>query len=302
MFDNRLRHVVAVARLSSFTKAAESLGLTQSAITKSVAEAERQLGYPIFFRTSRGARMTEEGRQFVETAGRILTDVDDLFARTKRDGDRFAGVLRIGISPASLEWMLIEPCVRLLKLHESVKLEMVSGSVERMAELLRQGQIDLAFGPADVLRQWPEFRCEPMTDVTLNLFVKKDHPLTVIKPLGPTDLANFEFVVPLPMQPSLGAVSAIYEAAGHDWTRKVHMIDYFPAVERLVLEFGLVGIVAKAYAATKRFSGRFAVLGQPELFEPLLVCCAYRRRWVPKPAATAFIRVARTMWPPAKAG
>ena len=53
MIDRRLQYVVSTARYGSFTAAAERVGVTQSAITKSVADLERQLGYSIFTRTAR---------------------------------------------------------------------------------------------------------------------------------------------------------------------------------------------------------------------------------------------------------
>lgn len=68
MLDTRLNHVVAVARAGSFTAAAGIAGVTQSAITRSVADLERQIGYSIFVRTSRGAILTEQGRDFAERA------------------------------------------------------------------------------------------------------------------------------------------------------------------------------------------------------------------------------------------
>ena len=96
MLDPRLNHVVAVAHGGSFTKAAEIVGLTQSGITKSIADLERELGFAIFFRTSRGALMTEEGRDFVERAERLLDDARSLLQGSRERGDPYAGPLRVG--------------------------------------------------------------------------------------------------------------------------------------------------------------------------------------------------------------
>ncbi|MFN6935087.1 MAG: LysR family transcriptional regulator, partial [Tsuneonella sp.] len=68
MLDSRLKHAVAVGQLRSFSRAADAVGVTQSAVTKSVAELERHLGYSLFHRTSRGAMPTEEGREFIDRA------------------------------------------------------------------------------------------------------------------------------------------------------------------------------------------------------------------------------------------
>jgi DNA-binding transcriptional LysR family regulator len=57
--DVRLKHAVAVAKCGSFTAAAKLIGVTQSAVTRAVADLERQLGYDLFHRTARGAFLTD---------------------------------------------------------------------------------------------------------------------------------------------------------------------------------------------------------------------------------------------------
>src|ERR1700733_7638498 len=98
LIDPRFTHVVSVAREGSFTAAASAVGVTQSAITKSVADLEARLGYLLFHRTSRGALLTEEGREFVERASRLLEDAKDLLQPGSRE-DPYSGVLSIGICP-----------------------------------------------------------------------------------------------------------------------------------------------------------------------------------------------------------
>ena len=74
MLDRRLQNVVAVARAGSFTNAAEVLGSTHCGQTKTIAELERELGYSLFHGVARGALLTEQGREFVERASRLLED------------------------------------------------------------------------------------------------------------------------------------------------------------------------------------------------------------------------------------
>ena len=84
MLDSRLKYAVAVARIGSFTGAANAVGVTQSAVTKSVADLEQQLGIALFNRTSRGILVTPEGRDFIDRAARLLADADDLFRERNR--------------------------------------------------------------------------------------------------------------------------------------------------------------------------------------------------------------------------
>src|ERR1700684_3123931 len=108
MPDRRLHNVVAVALAGSFTNDARTVGITQCGLTKSIADLERDLGYSLFHRVARGALLPEQGREFVERASRLLEDTRILL---KGDGEKdpFAKVLRIGVCPASLEWLLADP-------------------------------------------------------------------------------------------------------------------------------------------------------------------------------------------------
>ena len=65
---------VRVVETGSFSGAAKAVGVTQSAVTKSVADLEQQVGFAIFNRTSRGVAMTPEGRDFIDRAARLLAD------------------------------------------------------------------------------------------------------------------------------------------------------------------------------------------------------------------------------------
>ena len=76
----KLRHVVGVARAGSFTSASNNLAITQSALTKSVADVESLLGSQLFRRLPRGVALTPVGEMFVPRAERILADAQELMS------------------------------------------------------------------------------------------------------------------------------------------------------------------------------------------------------------------------------
>ena len=67
----------AAARLGSFGRAAEELGLTQSAISHQMRLLENRLGQPLFMRQGRTVRLTDAGRDYQRTVGRSLAQLDD---------------------------------------------------------------------------------------------------------------------------------------------------------------------------------------------------------------------------------
>jgi len=294
MLDPRLNHVVAVARSGSFTAAASEVGVTQSAVTKSIADLEQQVGYAIFHRSSRGATLTEEGRDFVDRAARLLADAGELLKRASGRDDKFAGVLRIGVCPASLEWILVKPQAALLARHPSVRLEVVGSSFERIVQQLRGGAIDVAFGFEAAFADWLDLRRESFAPLEAVLFVRKGHPILDRSPCTLADLADFEFISPSDSRPFGAVIRGLYEDQNVDWQDRVHIVDFFPSVRRIVAGTNAVAVVARSLLDTSpTFLDEFVLLEHLSPFPAAPLCCAVRSRWEPRPAVRAFISIVR---------
>lgn len=294
MLDPRLNYVVAVSRCGSFTAAAGSVGVTQPAITKSIADLERQVGFEIFHRTSRGAMLTEQGRDFVERAARILDDATDLLRGKRGSEDPFAGVLRIGVCPASLKWRLVEPLAALIKRRPSISLDVSGASFERMVQQLRNGTVDVAVGFEAAFADWPDIQREPVDPLRSTLFVRRGHPILERGTLTHADLAVFKMISPSDSRPYGTRIRNVYESQGVDWRKRIHIVDYFPIVRRIVATTDAIGIVTTAYTESAAFLRDFVALDDLELLPPSPLCCAFRARSEPPPAARAFVSELRS--------
>lgn len=293
VLDRRLTHVVAAARQGSFTLAAQRVGVTQSAITKSIAELERELGFLIFNRTARGTVLTEEGRVFVERAARLLDDARDLLQGRSASHDPYGGILRVGICPASLEWQLIEPITMLLARHPAIRLEVSGASFERVLQQLRTGQIDVAIGFDAAFRDQPDFRREPLPPLRTTLFVRSGHPILQRGSVNIADLASFDFVSPSDSQPYGSTIRAWYESEGVDPNQKLHVVDYFPIARRIVATTDAIGFIAVQFTRSEAFKRRFVRVPFLENAPLQPLCSAVRSRWEPRPAVRAFIKACR---------
>lgn len=304
MLDSRLNHVVAVARAGSFTAAAGIAGVTQSAITRSIADLERQIGYPIFIRTSRGAILTEQGRSFAERARKLIDDTEELLQRPKGREDAYAGILRIGVCPASMEFHIIDPLAELLKRHPSIRLDVSGATFERTVEKLRNGSIDIAVGFEAAFIDWPDLRRQPIAGVTPTaLFVRRGHPILEIENPGLDDIAKYDFVSPSASRPYAVKIRAMYEDRGIDWRKHIHVIDFFPLVKRVVATTDAIGVAVETIARqSESFNSRFAMIDSSPLFAaPSQMCCAIRARWEARPAVRAFMSLLRADSAPALA-
>lgn len=296
MTDRRLLYIVSTARYGSFTAAAERVGVTQSAVTKSVAELERELGYSIFNRTARGVFLTEEGRPFVERASRILDDTRDLFRGTSVGSDPYADTLRIGVCPASLEWLLVDPLATLMMRHPSIRLDLVGGSFDKIVQQLRSGGIDVALGYDAAFEAQPDFRRDTLPPLRAAFFARQGHPILDLEEATETEIAKYDLISPSGSPPYDVVWRKIYEESESSGQARVHFIDHFPIVSKLVKNTDAISLVSMQYMETRIFKSHFARVPFRPL-DPSPLCCATRLRWEPRQAVRAFIQTCRDRMP-----
>lgn len=96
-----LRHVVALAHHLHFRKAAEALGLTQPALSKSIQLAEQRYGCPLFDRNRRAVSLTPMGRVFVEQAESLLAQAAEFKQQMERTAGGLEGQITFGLAPST---------------------------------------------------------------------------------------------------------------------------------------------------------------------------------------------------------
>ncbi|MFF7730107.1 LysR family transcriptional regulator [Streptomyces sp. NPDC008001] len=169
----RLKYFVVLARELHFGRAAEALGITQSALSQQVKALEKDVGADLITgRGAKGPELTEAGRELVEGADRILSLCDDLTTRLHDVATGRAGsiALAYSLSGASLGQQDIVEAFR--KRFPAVRVETDSGCSARNLDMLLDGQVDVAF-----IRQ--EARC-PEVDS----FVLAEEELVAVLPSG----------------------------------------------------------------------------------------------------------------------
>jgi DNA-binding transcriptional LysR family regulator len=116
MATDRLGSILAfvrVAELGSFAGAGKALGISASAVSKSVARLEHRLELRLFQRTTRALSLTEEGRLFFERCYRILEELDDAERAMRERAAIPTGILKVEL-PTALGRLMIAPALGLL--------------------------------------------------------------------------------------------------------------------------------------------------------------------------------------------
>lgn len=200
-----LRYVVAVADAASFTRAAETLYVAQPALSRKIAQVEKEVGIDLFDRTGRRIQLTEAGQVFCRDARQVLSayqaleqDMDQLLRRAES--------LRLICTTNGAVSYVARAVNTLRERYPSVEIYVqvfssipeASSSFTQNLELLRQGHADilLAFLPEvqDQDMKWLGHKCiEPGG---LCAFVTQGHPLYGRESVCRADLRDETLVLP----------------------------------------------------------------------------------------------------------
>ena len=210
-----LRSLVAVARRGAITGAAESLGVTQPALTRRIQQLEAEFGATLVERGRQGASLTDLGR-LVEQEGRLLLEryerlKDEVGARLRLE----AGTVRIGGGATAVSYLLPEVIRDFRRLTPGVVFEVKeAGSREVAANVARE---ELELGIVTLPERHPELAVEPLVRDRIVLVAAAKHPLAARKRIAASALQG----APLVGFEAGSAIRALIDRALEE--RDVHM-------------------------------------------------------------------------------
>ncbi|HEX9171951.1 MAG TPA: LysR substrate-binding domain-containing protein [Telluria sp.] len=207
-----LRIYLRVAELASFTKAADSLGLSKASISAAIAGLEAALGTRLLQRTTRKVQMTHDGLAFYERSRDMLDEMDELLTMFQ-DDSQLSGRLRVDLPVAVARNIVIPQLPAFLQAHPRLQLELSSTDrrVDVVAEgfdcILRVGELADSTLVARRLGQFRMINC-----------AAPDYLARHGTPATPADLATHRLV---DYAPTLGAQPALFEYVENGERRSV---------------------------------------------------------------------------------
>jgi DNA-binding transcriptional LysR family regulator len=192
-----LRILREVASRGSFTAAAESLGYTQSAISRQVAGLETAAGSQLFERTARGVRLTDAGGALLRRAGTVLDEVDAAQRELEGMSELASGRLRVGAFPTAVAALLPRTLRAFRERHPGVDASLREGSTSSQIRRLIAGSADVAVIGVLPQRQAPRDRritLEHLIDDPLLLAVGLNHPLARRRTVNLDDLVTERWI------------------------------------------------------------------------------------------------------------
>ncbi len=192
MADRRLKVFYTVARLLSFTKAAESLHMTQPAVTFQVRQLEEHFDTRLFDRTHNRVTLTDVGVVVYEVAERIFEHYDEMERRVREMTGEMGGSLNIGASMTVAENILPALLGQFRKKHPDLNVRLKVGNSEAIVSMVEHNVIDLAIVEGSISNK--NLLVEACRDDELVVIMPPDHPLAKNETLTVDQLMPYQFI------------------------------------------------------------------------------------------------------------
>jgi DNA-binding transcriptional LysR family regulator len=185
---HQLRVFLAVARHRSFTRAAEELLISQSAVSAQIRELTGLLGVPLFDQVGKKIFVTEAGRVLEEQAervGSVVAEIDREFLAWREGG---AGVVRVGGSTSIGTYLLPSLIAGFSALHPGVEVSLDIENTAHVEKRLLGSDFDVGF--VGGILSSPELATEPFVEDEIFFACAPTHPLASSRPLAAAKLCD----------------------------------------------------------------------------------------------------------------
>jgi molybdate transport repressor ModE-like protein len=210
----RLAHLAAAARCGSLTAAAAELGLTQPALSKSIAELERTFGVPLLERGRFGASPTAAGEALIARGRAIEAELRAAVDEIDAIRGAHRGRIVVGCGPSEATRLLPLALEALHASDPGLRVTVLYGLNEALMPMVRRGEVDFALSSVPRTASDPELQHETLHTDTAVVVAHADHPLAARRSVKPVELAGQRWVLARRRELERRALDELFLQAG----------------------------------------------------------------------------------------
>lgn len=252
----RLRYLVVLAMRLSYARAADELGLSQSALTRAIQSLEKELGMRLFDRDQGGVTLTEQGRSVVEKAEALLINAKDFEHQVKQTARGLDGRIRFGMVPVAARALLPATLPPRIKRAPEFRHEISVQESEPLWHLLTAREIEFFVSVDWELSNTLPVRCDLLGEVPISLLVRPGHPLLD----GSADPGDF----PVLVASTMSAGRRFPADLGARMGMAVHLIEDLGTMAAITQVTDAVWVSSTFVAAAELAAGTLQELRRPE--------------------------------------
>jgi len=194
MDTKSLKFFLAVAEHRNFTKAAEQLYITQSALSHHIAELELELDTKLFSRTTRSVSLTPSGEILYKSAKDLIYRFDQISVEIRKVDSGASGELVIGHLFSPFRDFLPELTRYFQREYPDIKIRFMRQNMGPLFETFSRKEIDIMFTMSFDIENVPGIEWQPLFPDSMSLVVRPDHPLADAEAIDYKLLADERFV------------------------------------------------------------------------------------------------------------
>ncbi len=177
-----LEHWLALAETGSFSRAAEKLHITQSALSRSIQALEDDLGGMLVDRVGKKNELTPLGRSVLERARRIVDEAQELRQGATLLQQGGLGALRVGLGSGPGAMLMTPWLVYMARHHPTVQVTVSRGSTELQLTQLRERQLDALVVDVRRVEAAPDLKITHVVEMRAGFVCRQGHPLLSLHP------------------------------------------------------------------------------------------------------------------------
>lgn len=235
----QLRHLVALAEQRSFVRAADAIGLSQPAFSRSIQTLERDLDCLLVERGSRELRLTGQGQLVLQHARRLLAGSRALHNELLQYNGLTGGELAFGCGPYPAQLLVPQALAEFIQTHPGIHTRLQQADWEQLASGLKEQQIEFFVADARHFAADPHYRVQPLRPRRGCFFCRRGHPLAAAQGLRLATLLDYP-VAGTRLPPMIRKILATAQGRP-DFQPSVECAQ-FDVLRRLVLHSEAVGL------------------------------------------------------------
>lgn len=212
--ERHLVQLAAVVQTGSVSAGAELLGMTQPAVSRTLAQLEKRLGVTLFEKGQRPIKPTPLGKALAEHGRTILTasrKASDTVINFRKGG---AGIVRLGGTPFFMDALVSGMIASFQRLKPDVRVDQTYGYVADLRDALLMDRIDIAICPIDLLEEGSGLVFKELLPGRNVVACRSVHPLLSKRRLKTESLLDYPWVAPPPGSPLHADMRSILYSLG----------------------------------------------------------------------------------------
>ena len=258
-----LRQLTEVAEKGSIRAAAESLAITQPALSRSIRSIENDIGMKLVERGPRGAELTAAGARLLSYARLIDANLTSAENELRGLRDRSSRTEHIAFGMSWLTEVLVaaELIERVLRERPGLRLTVLVGDYESMAPKIMSGRVEFFVGPPAMGGARPGVTTQPLAEFPAGVVARASHPLARRADVSVADLVAAQWILPVAGTGPRSTYDAAFVRRGAAPPSPLFEVQPLsPVIRRLLLDVDLLTILPLVVVENEIADGSIKVL------------------------------------------